>query len=111
MVINDKPAQSLKEARDLKWKQVMEYFSHNPKILLDALYDPAEEQEAMYHPVYDEIIDRENIHRARATASNSHLAEGGSAFRWQAGDMQDGRNVQTNLSQAKIEQDVQFRDM
>ena len=66
----------------------MDFFSHNPKMLLDALYDP-EEQEAMYHPVYDEIIDRENVHRARATAGSSNVGDNGLPFRWQIDKIQE----------------------
>ena len=85
----------------------MDFFSHNPKMLLDALYDP-EEQEAMYHPVYDEIIDRENVHRARATAGSSNVGDNGLPFRWQIDKIQeqDDQWDENNINQNNIKQDM-----
>ena len=75
IVISDKQN---KNAQAIKWKKVMDFFSHNPKMLVDALYDPDPTDKQLYHPVFDEIIDEENKHnddkyREKWESPDSHV--------------------------------------
>lgn len=57
-----------------KWEKIMEFMRKNPKVLVDALPDPEPVNQTLYHPMYDEILDQENLHR-NMNVSSSHNSQ------------------------------------
>lgn len=63
-----------------KWKIIMDFMRKNPRTLVDALPEPEgdlkiEQHQTMYSPVYDEIMDQENIQiRANTNSSEENIS-------------------------------------
>lgn len=67
----DRPGRNNQLDDKQKWDKIMDFMRKNPKVLVDALPDPEPVNQTLYHPMYDDILDQENL-QSNMNMNSSH---------------------------------------